>query len=497
MPQTPSPAAAPPPLLLFVEDSEPDFRLMSALLRSRGLSHDALRCDTATRLEELLQQKNPAVLIADYALPGLPFEEVLERLRRLRPQLPLIIVSGQVGEDAIVRAMRAGAQDYVMKSNLRRLPVAIDRCLRESEERARHARTEAALSQVRHELSLVFEVVPMALILLDSSDRVRVWNPGAEQLLGLASAQMLGERWPISASLDAHPFVAWLTEAREGHTVRQRRLELTHQSGKELVVLASVHALPGSVSEDPGACAVVLSDVTALEHARQELEHSQTRLRDLSIKAEHLREVERATMAREIHDDLGALVTRIRAELALARRRVEEAQAQQHLHQADALVGSLGQSISRIARELRPPILDHGLLPALEWQSREFARYTGIQVDLHASQHEIPELPVMASTALFRIYQEALTNVFKHAGARMVRVELFFDGEAVTLEIRDDGRGFDRNRAAAGQGFGLRGMSDRVEALGGWIDLSSRPGHGTTLMISVPLSELGIEQEHP
>ena len=170
---------------------------------------------------------------------------------------------------------------------------------------------------------------------------------------------------------------------------------------------------------------------------------------------------------------------------------------QGHLREAETLVESLGGAISRIARSLRPPVLDFGIVPAIEWQASDFQQRSGIQVEMHSNVEQI-QLDLPRSSALFRIFQEALTNVFKHAQASRVRVELFADDATVSLEIEDDGVGLPPGALARNESFGLRGMMERVRGLGGWMDVHSPGGRGTTLMISVPRHDLAsVEGETP
>jgi signal transduction histidine kinase len=261
-------------------------------------------------------------------------------------------------------------------------------------------------------------------------------------------------------------------------------------AGEQRELLVSASPLSGL---PPAGCVVSLSDVTHLARAQAELSRSEQQLRELSRHTERVRENERAELAREIHDDLGALVTSIRADLALARRRSREPETAELLEKAERLVASLGVAISRIARAMRPPVLDFGIVAAIEWQARDFAQHSGITVNVHTNQDDLA-LGLEQSTAVFRIFQEALTNVFKHAQATKVDIELFADATALSLEVQDNGVGLARDALRKQTSFGLRGMMERVHSLGGWMDISGipttgedSPSRGTTLMISIPL----------
>lgn len=358
-----APAAEPRPLeVLFIEDSPSDFALMLATLKRAGIQLNPHRVETESEMLAVLEKHSWDAIISDYSLPTFNAEAALAIAQRYNGDVPFLIVSGEIGEGAAVEAMLAGADDYIMKNNLRRLPPALKRSLRAAQ-------------------------------------------------------------------------------------TRRQRLQAEQQ------------------------------------------------LRELSRHAERLRERERADLAREIHDDLGALVTRIRAELTLARRNSQEPETAQRLDVVEQLVASLGVAISRIARSMRPPVLDFGIVAAIEWQARDFAQRTDIAVNLNTNQDDL-SLDLEQSTSVFRIFQEALTNIYKHAGATRIDVELFADDRSLTLEVTDNGRGLARDALRKQTSFGLRGMMERVHGLGGWMDIGAvqptgrgdAEATGTTLMISIPLS---------
>jgi signal transduction histidine kinase len=135
---------------------------------------------------------------------------------------------------------------------------------------------------------------------------------------------------------------------------------------------------------------------------------------------------------------------------------------------------------------LRPLVLDHGLIAAVEWQAKDFAARTGINLDVACPNDEI-DLAPNVSTAVFRVFQETLTNIARHAQARRVSVELVSDGDVVTLIIQDDGVGMPPQAAAKEGSFGLRGMRERVESLNGEFILDSSPGKGTRIEVNIPL----------
>jgi signal transduction histidine kinase len=200
-------------------------------------------------------------------------------------------------------------------------------------------------------------------------------------------------------------------------------------------------------------------------------------------------EAERRRIARELHDETGQVLTAIRLELGLLARQVEgNMPAREALERALSLTGRALETIRATVRGLRPAVLDDlGLVPAVESLAEEFSGRTGIAVDCDAQPDG--DLPPEVEVALYRIFQEALTNVARHAEAKHVRASLQRDEREIVLVVEDDGRGFDPSKVAkAGDArAGLAGMRERLLGLGGRLDVKSAPGQGVRLEARMPL----------
>ena len=223
----------------------------------------------------------------------------------------------------------------------------------------------------------------------------------------------------------------------------------------------------------------------AREQAMAELAASEQRLADL---AEHLQatlEEERAAIAREIHDDVGGALTAARFDLAWISRHGSDAQLLSHAQSAsEMLQHALGAS-QRIMMNLRPPVLDPGLLAAVQWLVQTFERRTRIAARLSTDREMLALAPALQLVA-YRTVQEALTNIQKYAHASHVRVELSEHDGNLLLEVGDDGVGIAPAALAKHTSFGLRGLRERARRAGGWLDVSSQPGRGTTIILSLP-----------
>jgi len=224
----------------------------------------------------------------------------------------------------------------------------------------------------------------------------------------------------------------------------------------------------------------------AKDRADAELAVSERRLAEF---AEHLQatiEQERASIAREIHDDIGGALAAAKLDLAWIGRHQSDPLTLSHVNAAaEMLQHALGAS-QRIMMNLRPAILDQGLTAAVDWLATGFERRTGIRTVLRASQHD-HELSKTVQLTAYRTAQEALTNIAKHARCDLVTIELTDSGNVLTLEVSDNGQGISRAKLGKPKAYGLKGLQERAKSVGGWLDISTGVGKGTSIILSVPL----------
>jgi signal transduction histidine kinase len=347
--------------VLHLEDSELDHQLMLAHLRRGGLSFDAVRIDSeAEFLQAIEPEQDWDIVISDYNLPGFSGLVALDLLKASAQMIPFIIVSGEIGEDTAVEAMRNGASDYLLKNNLARL-------------------------------------VPALL-----------------------------------------------------HAVETHELVLARQ------------------------------------RADRELGESKQRVHELAQHLQTSVEAERAAIAREIHDDVGGSLTALKFDLAWIARHSDSDEVLARVTSALETVTHAIEASQRVMHNLRPAILEQGLVAALQWMTSRFERRTGIACAFHC-RHEHMKLPPGVPLVAYRAAQEALTNVSKHAQATQVNIDLSLAGGVLSLEIADNGRGLNQDDLAKARSFGIRGLHERAGTVGGWVDLSSGDS-GTTLILSVPLT---------
>jgi signal transduction histidine kinase len=238
--------------------------------------------------------------------------------------------------------------------------------------------------------------------------------------------------------------------------------------------------------------------IEQVSQARQSLEQKviesgkmNEQLRNLTAHLQNIREEERIHIAREMHDELGQLLTAFKMDVSGLQKKLAatpDESLRQKLKDMSKLIDDSVGFVRKIASELRPSVLDDfGLIPALQWHSEEFEKRFNIQVEFKSSTKELKTSSVIA-TGLFRMYQETLTNVARHADATKVSTQFQVSDQQVQLSVQDNGKGFDMRGHNQRQTLGLLGMKERAAMIGGKLEIISTPGRGTSVNIKVPLS---------
>jgi PAS domain S-box-containing protein len=229
-------------------------------------------------------------------------------------------------------------------------------------------------------------------------------------------------------------------------------------------------------------------DISRLKDAENQLRQSEEDLRDLASNLQNVREEERAAIAREIHDELGQQLTAIKLDVSWLDRKIAgDVVIKDRIGGVLVMLTDMIQTIRRISTQLRPSILDDlGLVEALKWQVRDFQKRTGIRIEFDAPEEPLQPDPAV-TTGLFRIFQETLTNIARHAEATAVYARLFVDEELLILTITDNGKGFDTAVAKKKKTLGLLGMKERTLMMKGVYAIDSQPGQGTSLRFNIPI----------
>jgi PAS domain S-box-containing protein len=327
-----------------------------------------------------------------------------------------------------------------------------------------------------------------AIISIDAEQRILLYNRAAESIFGYPARQVMGHRLDMLLPERFRAGHAGLV-ARFGQTgVTSRRM-----GGRSVVVGLRANGeefpMDASISQlktDEGTIyTVILRDVTERVRAQEELA-------SFAAEANDVREQEKSRIARELHDELAQSLTALKMDTIWVRQRMaaDPAGAAAKLAQMLAMLDECVAATRRIAADLRPLVLDDlGLVPAIEWAVQNFTQRTGVPCDLDVD--ETLELAEPYATAVFRIVQESLANVGKHACATRARVRVARSGGDLVLEVRDDGVGFRTAAARKPQSLGLVGLRERAHLVKGQVNVESAPGSGTVVRARIPLAPGG------
>lgn len=339
----------------------------------------------------------------------------------------------------------------------------------------------------------IINQIQETVISIDLDGYVMSWNTGAEMMLGYSVEEALGKHISFIYPVEDREFlereVIGPVKAKGTHQVEVRRQT---KSGALRFSQLSLTLLRDDTRSPIGIIGYSI-DITDRKLGEEALLNSRNQLAALAVRLESVREEERTRIALEVHDVLGQALTGLKLDVAWAHKRITESiEPSQHaavlarLASARELLDSTIQSVRDIATTLRPGVLDElGLEAAVEWQAREFQHRTGIVCDTTTWPRNMVLEPEQ-STALFRIFQEILTNVSRHAQATNVSIMLEQSGEHVSLQVGDNGRGISGVEQSGPEAFGLLGMRLRAQQQGGSFDIQGTSG-GTTVTVRIPL----------
>ena len=487
--------------VLAVEDVEDDVRLLAREIRRAGYDPVIERVDTAEAMVAALDKSEWDVVIADHALPQFSGLAALALLKQRDLDLPFILVSGTIDEETAVSAMRAGAHDYVMKSNLHRLAPAIQRELHEAQDRRRRAKAERALEHEREASRRLIEAASAMIVGLDPEGRITLFNRAAELITGLARADVLGtsvfdriiprDRWPGG----------WTSFHADAEGV-ETEIPIPTGSGEERLI-SWRHTTPRDAD---GVVGTLLFGIDVTE--RKRAEERRAAIEQLARRSEKLAALGTlaAGLAHELNNPVGIISSRVELMLledtdagALPPGIREDLQV---LHRQAQRVARLAQGLLSFARqapgERRPVdmnrVVDEVLLLAGPQITKSGAT---IRVGLH------PALPSVAadSNSLQQVVLNLITNAWEALeGAGEIRIETRPGGDAanrVELLVEDTGRGIppeDQERIfdpffttrPKGTGLGLSITHGIVREHGGTIHVESTPGKGTRFLLSFP-----------
>ncbi|MCF7972613.1 MAG: PAS domain S-box protein [Phycisphaerae bacterium] len=347
---------------------------------------------------------------------------------------------------------------------------------------------QAALGVANAELTQIFETSADGMRVIDRAFNMLRANNTFCRLTGIHKKDALGKKcYEIFRGPLCHTDGCPLTRILNGEDRVECDSEKIPESGPEIQCIVTATPFKGPEGDVIGIVED-FKDISERKLTEQELIQSRRRLRELASHLESAREMERTRIAREIHDELGQSLTALKMELHWCIKRLPQ-DNQELVEKAKTLPGLVDANVhlvQRISSELRPGLLDHlGLSAAMEWQTGQFQERTGIPCDIICEPSDII-LDQARSTALFRILQETLTNIIRHADATRVEIVLREKDGGVELTVTDNGKGITEQEISDPKSFGLMGIKERLYSLGGSVTISGSKDKGTTVWVSVP-----------
>jgi PAS domain S-box-containing protein len=354
-------------------------------------------------------------------------------------------------------------------------------------------KTEQAIRNSEETRRLIMNSAMDAIIVMNTEGRVTSWNPQAERIFGWKEKEVVGKMLsdtiiPDHLKEKHKRGLANYLQTGKGPLLN-KLIELTavNRHGKEFPVELSIVDI--KQGGEIFFCGFI-RDISGRKQAEEKLKQSFEDIRRLASHLEKVREEERINIAREIHDELGQQLTVLKMDISWLSKKLTDNDPgiRQKIQELLKVIDHTVNTVRRISTELRPSILDDlGLVAALEWQSQEFKNHSGIKTKFVSKVDEV-KIPVSVATTLFRIFQESLTNVARHAGATSVEAVLSMEKEKIRMTITDDGKGFYTDRIENKKTLGILGMRERATLMGGEYKIISTPGKGTQIQVTVPVS---------
>lgn len=473
--------------LLIAAPTEQEAARLAAALEAGGYKIEQRFARDKAEMAASLDTEALDAVVADERWGG-PMHELAVRASARR--LPAILVA----ECEAIELIETGFCEVVPRAEPSRLAPALARALRQAQTEQYYGRLLAELRESEARFRAIAENLPGLVFqaVCEPSEAMRLTyvSDGCEALFGLPAAALVA---------DSSLFFELIHPADRDSYLRARRQALLamrplnwegriRMPGSGETKWVNLRASVRRGTQGNTVMEGIILNVTQRCSAEEALLHSREQLRALSEHLQRAKEEERTHLAREIHDELGSLLTAAKIELAALDRVLApgEGDLLAQIASVEMLLDQAMEVSRRISRSLRPGVLDYGIVAAIEWQARQFEKHTGIVCRLRCSQDDLkPSSEV--STALFRILQESLTNVVRHSGSREVEVELVGRPGAIILRIADQGCGIRENDLTKSGSFGIRGMQERARALGGTLFVRARVPSGTEVEVVLPL----------
>ncbi|MEO6421326.1 MAG: histidine kinase, partial [Candidatus Nitrotoga sp.] len=450
--------------------------------------------DSASAMQDALFEDEWDVVLCSYDLSGFCGLAALKLMQSKEIDLPFLFLSHDLHEETIIHTMQSGANDYIFKGSLNRLVPSIAHNLREARIRSEHRQAQVALQENQARLQAFITNLPgmayQVLLKHDGDISFPYISDGCKALLYLNPQEL--EKNPDLFMNMLHPDD--LISYEKSMRTSADKLTFWNWEGR-IVILPegeikwiNLRCSPRKTLHGEIQWEGIMSNISQSKQAEIEIKYSQEQLRELSSHIQLVREQERLSIAREVHDDLGSTLTAIKLNIAWLGGRLssETPELIAKIKDIENLVDKCTAATNDISHSLRPSTLDcFGIIAAMEIEVDEFEQRTGISCLFGHPDEDITLDPDIA-IALFRILQESLTNIMKHAHASKVKIDLYNKTTCVELIVSDNGLGFTESDRIKPRSFGLRGIKERIAYFGGHVHISGIVGSGTEIKACIP-----------
>jgi two-component system sensor histidine kinase UhpB len=473
--------------LLQLEDDRSDAELIEKFLRRSGLAFTTTIASDKPEFVAAIHSAAFDVILADNSLPQFNSVDALKLLQEQDANSAFILVTGTVSEEFAVDIIHKGADDYILKNNLTRLPSAIRQAIEKKKIQKEKLDAEAGLIKSERRYRTLFQRNLAGIYQATTDGRIIDCNNAFCKMLGYSSPVEMRKIHSRDLYFSDDEMRHFMARLHYEKFLSNYEATLRRKDGSPVYVIGNISLVENNET-DIHTIEGTMINITERRVAEEDLKKINLELRDLSCHLQNIREEERIQIARDIHDELGQQLTALKMDVYALDKQIKSDDLTINRKFTDilGLIEGTVNSVRKIAARLRPGILDDlGLVAALQWQSQEVQTRFGIKINFVSDLDDI-DAPAGIITGLFRIYQEALTNAARHANANVIESSLKIIDNRIILEIKDDGKGIDMSAIGKRKSFGLLGIKERVFVMEGQYELESEPGKGTSLYISVP-----------
>jgi sigma-B regulation protein RsbU (phosphoserine phosphatase) len=470
--------------IVYLEDDPLDTELVQAKLAEVGISCEITRVETREQFVDALRDGDFDLMLSDHSIPSFDGLSALKLAKVMCPEVPFILISGAIGEERAIEALKSGATDYVLKQRLERLVPAVRRAVREGEQQIQRRRAEEALRRSEERYRTLVEQIPAVTYIQepvesDNPKAVTYMSPQYETMFGYpADSEVIDEEHWLRTLHPEDRERVLAEEARTDETGEPFEMEYRVISGDGRIVWLRDQAT--LVRDEDGRALYWLG-----------VQYDITDQKQIEEALREVREAERRRIARDLHDGVLQDLSYTTAAMGLIGLKAQGTGLEETLQKAVA-------ALRRAAEELRAAVNDLSLEEELNsplsalvesqvQRNRGMAR--GYKLGLEVDENFPTTSYGDAGVEIVRVIQEALTNARRHSEAHTVQVRLSKDGEEIVAEVSDDGRGFEPQSSSGG--VGLRSMRERALVLRGKLEVESHVGAGTRVQLRVPVPQKG------